>query len=1171
MVKLEDIKPDDRLTGLEPSTDVTVLHVKPAGPDAVNVAYELPSGQVLKKTLFREDEEKLSEASGGSRFTFKAPAADFKLAAEATRIHLAHLFDPMMAIHTSNVDPLPHQISAVYESMLPRQPLRFVLADDPGAGKTIMAGLYIRELMLRSDLERCLVVCPGSLVEQWQAELSDKFGLPFEILTRAMVESTQTGNPFRERNLLIARLDQLTRNDDWREKLQADDAQWDLVIFDEAHKLSAQYWGRELKTTKRYQLGKQLGAPDRTRNFLLMTATPHNGKEDDFQAWMALIDEDRFLGKVRNGQSKVDVTDLMRRMVKEDLVKFDGTPLFPDRVAQTVKYKLTPAERQLYDDVTEYVREQMGKADAILDGKRRAVVGFALTILQRRLASSPYAIKRSLERRRNKLEAKIEDLKNPKPKAPKVEDWESLDFDFNEVDEDLAAEELEEIEELVVDEATVAKSIPELEKEIAELRLLERQATDVLKSGIDKKWDELSSILQSGATEMLYPDGRRRKMLIFTEHKDTLDYLKKKIIGVIGNENAVIEIHGGTRREDRIKAQERFRQDKDVTVLVATDAAGEGVNLQVASLMVNYDLPWNPNRIEQRFGRIHRIGQTEVCRLWNLVATETREGQVFERLFTKLEEARDTLKGKVFDVLGQAFEDTPLKDLLLQAIKEDSTPEQQAKLFQVVDGALDKEHIEKLYKQNALTPDAFNSERLQSVKEQMEKAEAKKLQPFYLRRFLVEALKQHGGKLSERETGRYEVKHVPAVVRQHNKVHGNRRPVLERYERITFERERMRTPLNKPFADLVHPAHPLMASLIDLTLKEMEPALHAGTVLIDPLDPGTTPRLMFQIDHIVREGTAMTRAASRRMHFVEIEPDGTFRDAGIAPYMNYYVPGDGEAKVVEKALAQPWLNQDLSQLAIDWATQHVVGEHLAEVKDAREHLVKKTLSAVHERLTKEINYWSKRKIELEAEAKAGKQPKLQPENAKKRADELAARLDHRTKELEAMLHVASNPPVVAGAALVLPQGLVDEFYDREPTTLLEFGSKDPEARRKVELIAMNAVMDAEKALGHIVKDVSAEKCGWDVWATTPTGEDRFIEVKGRRHDAETVTVTANEVFMGMNKGDRFFLAMVLVNGDEVDGPHYIRSPFTAEPDVGAVSVNYMITELRKRAKPAGEA
>ncbi|MDP3151461.1 MAG: helicase-related protein [Archangium sp.] len=1162
-MKLEDIETKTHVRGIEPDMAVRVLDVEPAGPDAVNVSYKLPSGQLLQKTLFREDEAQLELSATTSQFSFRAKPEDFKLAAEATRIRLAHLFDPMMAIHTSDVDPLPHQIAAVYETMLPKQPLRFVLADDPGAGKTIMAGLLIRELMLRGDLQRCLIVAPGSLVEQWQGELTNKFGLPFEILTAAMVESTQTGNPFRERDLLIARLDQLSRKEDWQEKLKADGAHWDLVIVDEAHKLAAHYFGKELKTTKRYDLGKLLGRHNLTRNFLLMTATPHNGKEDDFQAWMALIDEDRFLGKARDGAARADVSDLMRRMVKEELVKFDGTPLFPERIAQTAQYELSNAEMKLYEDVTSYVREQMGRAEAIADGKKKAVVGFALTILQRRLASSPYAISQSLKRRRLKMEEKLKDLKSPRAAAQK-ESWEeTFDFSLDDVDEQMSAEELEEIEEVAVDEATAAKTIPELQKEIEELKLLEKQAAAVLNSGIDKKWDELSTILQSDDPRMLRPDGKRRKMIIFTEHKDTLDYLRKRISAVLGNPNAVIEIHGGTRREDRIRAQEEFRQSPDVTILVATDAAGEGVNLQVANLMVNYDLPWNPNRIEQRFGRIHRIGQTEVCRLWNLVAKGTREGEVFARLFLKLEEARLTLKGKVFDVLGQTFENKPLKDLLMEAILHGEDPKVQAQLFQVVDVAMDLKHIEGLYKRNALTADAFNADRLAVVKDQMEKAEAKKLQPFFLRRFLIEALESQGGGLTERETGRYEVKHVPAVVRNHNRAQGNRRPVLERYDRITFDRGRVRTPLGKPPADLVHPAHPLMASLIGLILKERESSLHAGTVLIDPVDPGTTARLMFLIDHGIREGTTMTRLASRRMSFIEIDPTGLARDGGPAPYLSYSAPTAEDQKLTDKALAEVWLQQDLSQLALTWATQHLVGDHLGEVRATRQKMVTKTLAAVHERLTKEINHWSKRANELAAEVRAGKQPKLQPDNAKKRVEELKGRLRARTEELEAMLNVASNPPVIAGCALILPQGMVDEFREKKPAH-----TDDPDVRREVELIAMRAVIAAEEKLGHKVKDVSAEKCGWDIWSVTADGKDRFIEVKGRRHDAETITVTTNEVLMGMNKGDRFFLAMVLVNGPVVDGPHYVRSPFTKEPDAGAASVNYTITELKSRAKPA---
>src|SRR5580700_4559140 len=317
----------------------------------------------------------------------------FRLVSEAHRIRLAHLFDPVLAVHTSMVEPLPHQITAVYDAMLPRQPLRFLLADDPGAGKTIMAGLFIKELIARGDLQRCLVVCPGSLAEQWQDELYRRFHLPFEILTNDKLEAARTGNWFSETNLVIARLDKLSRNEDVQQKLSAPDCRWDLIVCDEAHKMSATYFGGEVKFTKRYRLGQLLSGL--TRHFLLMTATPHNGKDEDFQLFMALLDGDRFEGRFRDGAHVSDVSDLMRRMVKEKLLKFDATPLFPERIAHTVPYKLSQSEAHLYKAVTEYVTEEFNRAEALQNDKRAGTVGFALTILQRRLASSPEAIYQS--------------------------------------------------------------------------------------------------------------------------------------------------------------------------------------------------------------------------------------------------------------------------------------------------------------------------------------------------------------------------------------------------------------------------------------------------------------------------------------------------------------------------------------------------------------------------------------------------------------------------------------------------------------------------------------------------------------------------------------------------------------------------------------------------------
>ena len=366
----------------------------------------------------------------------------------------------MLAVHTSVVDPLPHQITAVYESMLPRQPLRFLLADDPGAGKTIMAGLLIKELIARGDLQRCLVVCPGSLAEQWQDELYRRFHLPFEILTNDKLEAARTGNWFLEANLVIARLDKLSRNEDVQQKLQAPDCGWDLVVCDEAHKMSATFFGGEVKYTKRYRLGQLLSGL--TRHFLLMTATPHNGKEEDFQLFMALIDGDRFEGRFRDGVHVAEVSDLMRRMVKENLLKFDGTPLFPERIAYTVPYRLSDAEARLYKAVTDYVREEFNRAEALENDRRAGTVGFALTILQRRLASSPAAIHESLRRRRERLESRLRELEVLQRGGQATIAFSVIgpQFDPEDVEDlDEAPEnEIETAEQEVLDQATAARA-----------------------------------------------------------------------------------------------------------------------------------------------------------------------------------------------------------------------------------------------------------------------------------------------------------------------------------------------------------------------------------------------------------------------------------------------------------------------------------------------------------------------------------------------------------------------------------------------------------------------------------------------------------------------------------------------------------------------------------------
>ncbi len=466
-LKLEDLTPGAAVRGILPDAAASVVNVQWHGSEALTLVYRGPSGRVAEEILYRHDEARLAIVEQGRPWSFDGDGALFRFVAEAHRIRLAHLFDPVLAVHTSLVDPLPHQITAVYEAMLPRQPLRFLLADDPGAGKTIMAGLFIKELVARGDLRRCLVICPGSLAEQWQDELSRRFHLPFEILTNDKLEAARTGNWFVENDLAIARLDKLSRNEDVQQKLAAPDNRYDLVICDEAHKLSATFFGGEVRYTKRYRLAQLVSGL--TRHFLLMTATPHNGKEEDFQLFLALLDGDRFEGRFRDGVHQVEVSDLMRRMVKENLLKFDGTLLFPERIAYTVPYKLSPAEAQLYKEVTEYVREEFNRAEALANDKRAGTVGFALTILQRRLASSPEAIYQSLRRRRERLEKRLRELElmhrggafPPPALAGPV-----LDADDVEDLEDAPENEVEAAEEEVLDQATAASTIAELKLEI---------------------------------------------------------------------------------------------------------------------------------------------------------------------------------------------------------------------------------------------------------------------------------------------------------------------------------------------------------------------------------------------------------------------------------------------------------------------------------------------------------------------------------------------------------------------------------------------------------------------------------------------------------------------------------------------------------------------------------
>jgi SNF2 family DNA or RNA helicase len=1191
MAALEDLKPNAAVRGVLPNGMVTVVNVQWYGSEAIELTYKDAAGKVANELLYRHDEPRLEIAELGRPWSFDGDGHQFRLVSEAQRIHLAHLFDPLLAVHTSVVMPLPHQITAVYESMLPRQPLRFLLADDPGAGKTIMAGLLIKELIARGDLQRCLVVCPGSLAEQWQDELFRRFNLPFDILTNDKLEAARTGNWFLETNLVIARLDKLARNEDVQQKLQAPDCRWDLVVCDEAHKLSATFFGGEIKYTKRYRLGQLLSTL--TRHFLLMTATPHNGKEEDFQLFMALLDGDRFEGRFRDGVHTADVSDLMRRMVKENLLKFDATPLFPERIAYTVPYKLSDAEAALYKAVTDYVRDEFNRAEALENDKRAGTVGFALTILQRRLASSPEAIYQSLRRRRERLESRMRELEilhRGGQVNGAIAQGPLLDSDDVEDLDEAPDAEVEAAEEQILDQATAARSIEELRIEIETLKRLEGLALSIRRGGEDKKWRELATLLgeiftsasiangmaeegvpyDSGAKQPPKPKpSPRQKLVIFTEHRDTLNYLQGRIATLLGRQQAVVAIHGGMGREERMNAQEAFRHDPEVQVLLATDAAGEGINLQRAHLMVNYDLPWNPNRLEQRFGRIHRIGQTEVCHLWNLVAEETREGDVYRKLLEKLEQARQALGGQVFDVLGKLqFEGRPLRELLIDAIRYGEQPEVRARLTQVVEHAFDRRQLQDLLDERALVHDAMDVTRVHRIREDMERAEARRLQPHYVESFFLEAFRRLGGAVKQREARRYEVTHVPAPVRNRDRLIGLGEPVQPRYERIAFEKDLV-APAGQPPAAFVCPGHPLLNAVIDLTLERQRDLLRRGAVLVDERDIGTRPRVLFFLEHAIQDASLTKsgerRVVSKRLLFVEIDGDGTVRHLNYAPYLDYRPLKEGEPNLADISVRPEcgWVGRELESKAQAHAIAKVVPEHLAEVRDRKIALLDKTEAAVKDRLTKEINYWDFRAEQLKDQEKAGKSnARLNSGEARKRADELQARLQKRMEEIKQERQLAPLPPVVLGGVLVIPQGLIDAMAGRQQRPERAVIDTQASAAR-----ARAVVMEVERGLGFVPVDRELEKLGYDLESAVPgTGRLRFIEVKGRVSGAPTVTVTRNEILYSLNKPDDFILAIVefLENGEHT--VHYSRRPFHREPDFHAASVNYDFAELIEQSR-----
>ena len=626
-------------------------------------------------------------------------------------------------------------------------------------------------------------------------------------------------------------------------------------------------------------------------------------------------------------------------------------------------------------------------------------------------------------------------------------------------------------------------------------------------------------------------------------------------------------IHGGLSRRDRLKAQEAFRHDAQVRVLLATDAAGEGINLQRAHLMVNYDLPWNPNRLEQRFGRIHRIGQTEVCHLWNLVADDTREGHVYRTLLDKLETEREALGGQVFDVLGQVqFDGKPLRDLLVKAIRFGERPDIRAHLTTVVGEALDRDRLRGLMHDHALVQDSMDTTRLHSVREEMERAQARRLQPHFIESFFLEAFRNLGGSARQREPRRYQVSMVPAAVRRRAREIGTSEPVHTRYERVAFEKSLV-APKGKPAAAFLCPGHPLLDAVLDLTLERNRSLLKRGAALVDDSDHGLEPRVLLYLEHAIQDARPASKGAgrtiSRQMIYLDFGKDGVRGHVQYAPYLDFRPLAEHEPNPGE-ILARPecaWINRELESRAEVYAAEHLAPQHLAEVREARRDAIDKTEAAVKDRLTKEISYWDHRAEQLKLQERAGRpDARLNSGEASRRADQLQVRLATRLEELALQRRLSSGPPATIGGMLVVPKGLLDRIAglkEKAPPTT------DTQA---IAARARAIVMGVERRLGFDPTDREFDKLGYDIESRVPeTGRLRFIEVKGRVEGAPSISVTRNEILFSLNRPDDYILAIVEFLEKGGHRVHYLRQPFRREPDFDVTKVDYSFAGLLARA------
>ena len=1084
------IQQDQIVTGPLFNEPMRVVIVRPNGPDSVEAGLVgLETNGFRSVTLTTADIANLKITDPHP--TYDGDGNLLRLGLQAYSMGIAHEFDPYFGLSISRVDPLPHQLEAVYEHFMKLPSVRFLLADDAGAGKTIMAGLLVRELKLRGLAERILVVCPANLTFQWQREMFEKFDQQFHVLRGSNIRDQFGMNQWLDNNQVITSLDLAKREDILAGLRQAT---WDLVIIDEAHRMSA---SDESHKSQRYRLGELLR--DSADNILLLTATPHKGDPRNFTLFLQLLDQDAYadVKSIEEAMAKRRAPFYLRR-TKEAMVYFPERqesgewatmPVFTKRIPRTADFNIEGDELKLYKAVTDFVKKQSSRAAAQGDDRRAHAIGFLMSMYQRRLASSTRSMKKSLENRARRLEDRLahaqELASHAPPVIPDLEDIEEMD--------DHERERLEEL----LDAITLAESADQVRDEISELQVLAVQAGAVEESGTEAKLHRLHGILQ----EQGFFDDPDQRLLIFTEFRDTLDYLMEQLqawgfraSNIHGGMNPGFRDEPGTR----LYVEQQFK-DGDIQVLVATEAAGEGINLQCCHILFNFDIPWNPNRLEQRMGRIHRYGQRSDCLIFNFVATNTIEGKVLERLLDKLQEIRDALDDDaVFNVVGEVLPANQVERVLRDyyAGKLGDTDLEDRLLKDV-----DESHFREIC-QHALEGLASKKLNLEMLVERRARAQERRIVPETIARFLQESAKSAGFTLRpvNNRTHTFDSGPTPSSLKRHELSPSWKLPTLaNRYNRLSTDRD---TAENNNL-EWVTPGHPLFEALRRSSLESGRESFAKGACF-HSLGHESPARLDFYKAQVT---DGLGQVIHERLFTVEIS-DGsepTLRGPEVLGDLALAErPGD-----LPTAASQPNPSEWLYRQALNPFLDEVKEERIPEIDRIAEH-VELSLTEVLGRVDLEIG---RAQEEVDRQVVGAEGRRAQAEN---RHSEVLNRRERRRTELVQQRSLTLQGVEKLTSILVLPHP----------------GGDDPEVKKlrsntETEMTAMNVVMEHERAQGKQVYDVHEKNLGYDVTSLDlVTGELRLIEVKGLAAENGTILLTPNERRVAEDRRDCYWLYIV---------------------------------------------